>query len=230
MRFGELLKTLRERSGLKRAALARLLSVTLPYITNIEKGKQKPPTIERIEQIANALSLTKPDKEKLFHYAAEERIPQKERNLLQRGKPVGIREPDAGYAPEGVQRLPIISWTQLCKSDCVEKSSAACTSNEHLYLYCSGEHLFTLRVQNNSMEPEFREGEIILVMPHVPVNNGDYVIAIDTKERRAMLKQYKQYGSKKILQPLNPKYQDIELNLPDRYVIVGKVIQKIKYY
>jgi phage repressor protein C with HTH and peptisase S24 domain len=86
-----------------------------------------------------------------------------------------------------------------------------------------------VRVKGDSMEPEFAEGDIIILDPHVKPNSGDYVI-IRNDEGEATLKQLKQYGQTQVLHPLNPKYSDIELSEKHEYVIVGKVVEKKKTY
>jgi phage repressor protein C with HTH and peptisase S24 domain len=91
-----------------------------------------------------------------------------------------------------------------------------------------GPHVFALRVKSDSMEPEFNEGDIIIVSPHVRAASGDYVVKNDNEE--VTLKQFKKYGTKRILHPLNPKYEGIELSDKKQFRIVGKIVEKKKRY
>ena len=80
------------------------------------------------------------------------------------------------------------------------------------------------------MEPEFTEGDIVIIDPNIiKPNSGDFVI-VRNDEGEATLKQFKQYGNTRILHPLNPKYDEIVLNEKHQYVIVGKVVEKKKRY
>ncbi len=80
------------------------------------------------------------------------------------------------------------------------------------------------------MEPEFTEGEILVVNPHIEAKPGDYVIVENDDSEEATFKQLKKYGRTTILHPLNPKYADIELKKGNRYRVVGKVVKKEKKY
>lgn len=90
--------------------------------------------------------------------------------------------------------------------------------------------MFALKVMMDCMEPEFKEGDIIIVRPDITAENGDYVIVKDNKKSEATFKQLKRYGKTVVLHPLNPKYQDIVLDHDERYEIVGVVVSKEKRY
>jgi len=79
------------------------------------------------------------------------------------------------------------------------------------------------------MEPEFKEGEIVVVNPHVEAKSGDYVV-VKNDEEEATFKQLKIYGETTVLHPLNPKYPDIGLKRGDKYHIVGKIVEEKKRY
>jgi len=92
-----------------------------------------------------------------------------------------------------------------------------------------GPHVFALRVKGDSMVPEFNEGDIVVVSPHSRAASGDYAV-VKNDEEEVTLKQFKKYGTKRILHPLNPKYQDIELSDKKQYRIVGRIMEKTKRY
>ena len=60
------------------------------------------------------------------------------------------------------------------------------------------------------MEPEFVEGDVIIVNPHVEAVPGDFVI-VKNDEEEATFKQLKKFGNLFVLHPLNRKYEDSEL-------------------
>jgi SOS-response transcriptional repressor LexA len=86
--------------------------------------------------------------------------------------------------------------------------------------------VFGLRVQGDSMTPEFAPGDIIIVDPEAAWDSGSYVIALKGSE--TIFKQYKVYGKTAVLRPLNTNYEEIVV---DKEVqIIGKVVRKIKRY
>jgi SOS-response transcriptional repressor LexA len=92
-----------------------------------------------------------------------------------------------------------------------------------------GKNVFALRIKGDSMEPEFREGDVVIVNPHVEAKPGDYVIVKNDAEK-ATFKQLKKFGDALVLHPLNSKYEDIELKKGVKYRIVGEVVKKEKRY
>ena len=87
---------------------------------------------------------------------------------------------------------------------------------------CAGSEPFALRVLGDSMEPEFNEGDIIIIEPGVLVDNGCYVVAEHDGEyffRRLSIEHDKWY-----LKPLNPDYPAVEI--PGRDSIKGRIISK----
>lgn len=65
---------------------------------------------------------------------------------------------------------------------------------------------FSLRVDGDSMEPEFPNGCIIFVEPQSQPLNGDYVVATLDETNQATFKQLVIDGSRRYLKPLNPRY------------------------
>jgi SOS-response transcriptional repressor LexA len=67
-----------------------------------------------------------------------------------------------------------------------------------------------------------------VVSPHVEAQPGDYVVVKDGEEK-ATFKQLKKYGSRWVLHPLNPNYDDQEVP-KGAFKIIGKVVKKEKRY
>ena len=59
--------------------------------------------------------------------------------------------------------------------------------------------------------------------------HNDYVVVCN-EEGESTFKQLKKYGKIRVLHPLNPKYEDIELDRDIEYRIVGVVMEKKKRY
>jgi DNA polymerase V len=92
-----------------------------------------------------------------------------------------------------------------------------------------GHDVFALKVIDDSMQPEFNEGDIIIVSPHEIPDHDDYVIIKDI-EGATVFRQLKRYGKTRVLHPLNPKYPDMEFSRRHQFKIVGKVVEKKKKY
>jgi SOS-response transcriptional repressor LexA len=90
---------------------------------------------------------------------------------------------------------------------------------------CSAAESFALMVLGDSMEPEFVEGDIIIIEPEGLATDGSYVMAwLDDEWIFRQLAKEADGGWK--LQPLNPKYPSARI--PDLSVIKGVIIQKSK--
>lgn len=87
-------------------------------------------------------------------------------------------------------------------------------------------HTFALRVQGDSMEPDFPTGTLIVVEPDLDPLPGDYVIAKNGDE--ATFKQLVKDGADWYLKPLNPRYPIKPLESPCR--IVGVVREAIRRF
>ncbi len=58
---------------------------------------------------------------------------------------------------------------------------------------------------------------------------NDHVV-IKNDEEEATFKQMKTFRNELVLHPLNSSYEDIELKKGLKYLIVGKVVKKVKIY
>lgn len=86
---------------------------------------------------------------------------------------------------------------------------------------CSGSEPFALMVLGDSMQPEFVEGEIIIVEPDGMAADGSFVVARWQDEW--LFRQLRLDGGW-CLRALNPAYPKVRI--PDLAAIRGVVIQK----
>ena len=87
---------------------------------------------------------------------------------------------------------------------------------------CSGSEVFALRVLGTSMEPEFNEGEIIIIEPDGLLRDGSFVLAQHDGEW--IFRQLCRHKESWTLHALNPAFPD--LPLPDLAAVRGVIIQK----
>ena len=128
----------------------------------------------------------------------------------------------AGVSLLKARKVPIISWASAG-----DWEKAVEYPEDWVEVLSTSPRLFALRVEGDSMEPEFTEGDIIIVDADRDWDSGDFVL-VRNENNEVIFKQIKRYGDKWILRPLNPKYPEIELT--DKHEVIGRVIQKIKKY
>ena len=89
---------------------------------------------------------------------------------------------------------------------------------------CDGAEAFALMVLGNSMEPEFREGEVVIIEPSGLAVDGSYVLAYIDDEW--IFRELKKTDAGWRLAPLNPAYaaRDIDDLSPVRGVIIQKSV------
>ncbi|MFK8027143.1 MAG: LexA family protein [Gammaproteobacteria bacterium] len=95
---------------------------------------------------------------------------------------------------------------------------------------CASDEPFALRVLGDSMEPEFKDGCIIIIDPAADVKSGKYVIAEIDGEY--IFRQFVQEGEKFFLQPINPGYEPVAIESSSvvRGVITQRAGARRKYH
>ena len=95
------------------------------------------------------------------------------------------------------------------------------------------DHTFALKIRGDSMEPEFREGDRVVIDPEVRARPGDFVVAKDAKGE-ATFKQYRPRGFNEKgqdyfeLVPLNDVYPHMRSDVQP-IKIVGTMVEHRKY-
>lgn len=131
---------------------------------------------------------------------------------------------------EGVKFVPVISFVQA------GTFKEAILNAQENFVACYVENLsgdaFALEVKGDSMSPEFKAGDKIIVDPEVLPLPGDYVIA-QNGEHEATFKKYRPRGYDAEgqvifeLTPLNPDYP--VLNSSEQSIrIIGTVVEHIR--
>lgn len=127
--------------------------------------------------------------------------------------------------------VPLISWVQAGHwHEPEDQFRPGEGEGEPVPSSTKDENAFALRVIGASMEPEFREGDIIIVSPNTEPVTGDFVIAKVADE--VTFKQLHIYLNKLVLKPLNEAFEPIEIARSEgvEVRIIGKVIEKVKRY
>jgi len=220
---------LRERTGLTKTELANRLGISFAVIHEVEKGTKKL-SLERCVKLLDVFKFESNNEKIAFLESAKKEYTT---NYRDAGFDLYIEKlklQSLGLEPfpnSEFQKIPIISWVHANK---FEDISPMLITDEFVFLPIKGKNLFGLKVENDCMEPEFIEGDSIVVNPDLQYRQNSFVVVACLHEDKATLKQYKEYGDKIFLHPLNPKYQDIELDHKKEYKIIGVVVTKFKRY
>lgn len=126
--------------------------------------------------------------------------------------------------PDVAGTLPLISWVQAgawCETEDPYQMGQA--EDWLLAPGKCGDKSFILRVRGASMEPEYRDGELIYVDPsREPKHNDDVVVRLNNSND-ATFKRLQIDGSRKYLVALNKQYPDPIIPLDEEAVICGVV-------
>lgn len=137
-----------------------------------------------------------------------------------------MAETVAHYGPPGVPVLTKIPAGPMASAiDLYPYPGAA---EEYLALIEPGRPAIALRVRGDSMAPEFREGDYIIVALGMAVRSGDLVVAVADEDGEGTFKQYAVKKDGAFLEPLNPDYRPITMT--PNYRIVGKVVRLVRNY
>ena len=123
-------------------------------------------------------------------------------------------------------RLPLVSWEEASR---ICQTAAAALHPQEVEAWIpvaprSSERAFALRVPDDSMNPEFLEGEILIVDPTLPGKHNQYLIARMDNDALPTFKQLIVVGKRTYLKPLNVRYPliDVSASLQVCGVVVGK--------
>ena len=74
---------------------------------------------------------------------------------------------------------------------------------------------YALEISGESMEPVFRDGDVVIVSPNAPIRRGDRVV-VRTREGEVMAKQLARRSARRVeLRSLNPAHPDYNFDLSE---------------
>ncbi|MFN5746610.1 MAG: LexA family protein [Methylococcaceae bacterium] len=134
----------------------------------------------------------------------------------------------------GLQRVPRISFVQAGLWAEASDPYAPGAGDDYLLTQLGlGPHAFALAVRGESMEPEFKEGDTIIIDPDVKPMPGDFVVAKNSREE-ATFKKYRprginEHGELVIeLVPLNPDFPSLRSDHTP-IQIIGTMMEHRRY-
>jgi len=95
----------------------------------------------------------------------------------------------------------------------------------------ASERAFGIRVRGRGMEPEFFEGEIVIVDPALEVQSGDFVVVLLEGQKYALVRRLLvEPDQTRYLEGLHPVYGGAPIPLLSPPLFLGKIIEKRKRY
>ena len=172
MSIGERIKLSRSRLKMTQQQLGDKIGANKASISQWENGVYTPDA-KNLSELAKALSVS------VFWLMDGKGEPS--------GQNMEIASPDT-------HRIPVISyvqaevWTAPNEIRECDGNMAYITTDLEL-----GDRAFAIVIRGNSMEPEFTEGDLVLIDPDEPLHPGDFVVAKNGEEE-ATFKKYRPRG------------------------------------
>lgn len=133
-------------------------------------------------------------------------------------------------ASVGLVQIPIISYVQAgCWTESVEFRDLDGSIKYITTDLDVGSRTFAAEIQGDSMQPEFVEGDVVLIDPDEPYRPGDYVMA-KNGDHEATFKKYKSRGhtadGRELfdLVPLNDSYPTLHSDI-SQIKIIGTMVE-----
>ena len=141
---------------------------------------------------------------------------------------------NVAIAPAAERTIPVISYVQAGNwRDIVDNNPIGYSDDTIPARGEYGVYTFALRILGNSMEPEFREGDVVVIDPDVAPNPGDFVVARNHAEE-ATFKKYRPRGINEAgdtifeLVPLNEDYAVMRSD-QQTIQIIGTMVEHTRY-
>ncbi|MFM2045902.1 MAG: hypothetical protein RLY86_4478 [Pseudomonadota bacterium] len=122
-----------------------------------------------------------------------------------------------GGGPRAIHRVPVIGYAQAGSQGFFDDAGFPVGAgwDELEFPQLADPHAYALEISGDSMEPLYRDGDIIIVSPAASLRRGDRVV-VRTKEGEVMAKQLSRMTATKVeLQSINTAHSDRLLALAD---------------
>lgn len=204
--LAERLKFSREKANLSQQEIADRAGMSQPTYYKIESGKTRRTTY--LNELASILNvnptwLATGKGEMTISHANVEKV-----------------------SPKNIRFAPVLNWVQ---------AGAFTPMGDNYYdeymphTYTKGDNIYWLQVRGDSMTPDFRQGDYLLVDADKPPKAGSFVIAMVADDSEATFKRYKPCGFDNgqeyfQLVPLNDFYPVID-SRHKPFTVVGVVVE-----
>lgn len=220
MTLGQIIKTYRDENRMSMDDFAKASGLSKAYISQLENnlnpktGEPPVPSINSIKKAANGMFMTF---DELFSELDGDLKVTTESEKVKMAKKA-LRIPVLGNVAAGI---PIEAIENIIDYEEISEEMAH-----------SGE-FFGLKIKGDSMDPEIRDSDVVIVKKQETAETGDIVIALVNGDA-GTCKRLVKYSTGIRLMPVNPSYEpmfysneEIE-NKP--VLIIGKVVENRRKY
>jgi phage repressor protein C with HTH and peptisase S24 domain len=123
--------------------------------------------------------------------------------------------PVGGYSRQQARRIPLIGLAQAGGEGFFDDGGypVGGSWDEVGLPEVADTNAYALEISGESMEPVFRDGDLIIVSPNAPIRRGDRVV-VRTNAGEVMAKELARRSARRVeLKSLNPAHQDYNFDL-----------------
>jgi len=128
---------------------------------------------------------------------------------------------DQGHAKEAGRTIPLLGYAQAGRSGYFDEAGYPTGQGWDQITFptltpqINDDTIYALKVSGNSMEPLYREGDVLIIAPQGPVHKGDRIV-VHTAQGEVMAKELvKQTMDRLDLRSLNEGHKDLSLKTAD---------------
>lgn len=203
-------------SKLEEERQEKVLGYCEDQLSEQEKGSRELPTVdERFTNVTDIYRRLSPERQEEVRRSMNRQL--RSQNIV---KMEEIQKAQDLYESLGEEFEDVGLYGEVSAGTCVWVSDEPVETIK--YPVPVPNHDIALRVNGNSMEPMFHDGDVVFVKKTPEVHHGSIIIIIVNDN--AYIKKLYRRGSEVRLISLNPQYEDIILNPDDTIEIIGNVI------
>lgn len=123
--------------------------------------------------------------------------------------------------------VPELDWVSAGRPEVVENPSGLEVSEAvdyHPSPFAGRPRLFALRIRGASMEPRFREGDLIYIDPDEEPTHGSFVVVTMDESNEALFKQLLMEGGRMYIRALNPAWPEPIIEVDSNARITGVAV------
>lgn len=224
-----IIKKYREKNNLTKEELGNLIGVSGSYCSRIEKGKSAI-SVKLMKNLIEKLNISEEDAKILKQQQAINKTPEYYATEL---KEIKEKIEIANLKEDTI----IIKKHGIASAGCGKINFSDLNEDVQVYANNFGKNIFAVEVEGDSMEPEIKDGSILIVDPDKKewIDIEDKIAVVSYNEE-VYVKRIRLNNSGRIiiLESLNPKYRDITILSEEigAFKCFGKVVgvEYRKYY
>lgn len=177
--------------------MAKRMGLSMSYVHQLEAGKRTPS-----ESVVTLLKILES---------------QVEVGILGAGSPVteanaGSEELGQTGDPQSHRTIPVIGWAHAGEAENFEELPHSW--QDRIPTECRDEKAFAVRLMGDSMEPQYLDGDLLVLMPSREIYSGCLAV-LRLANDGVIFRRVEIRGERLRLVPLNPRYDLEDLNRSD---------------